>query len=139
MDSDKTHKIVADWYAAIGAGDFPAIMDPLADDVVLVLGPKPHTEIVPYLRTWVGKSGFADAVTTRDSYARVTGFDLRDLVAEGNRAVALSHTKTICLATGKEFELDVVQWMQLNDDAKIVNITAYFDPVPEIDAFTPDA
>ena len=139
MDSEQTFKILTDWYGAIAASDFPNIMDPVADDIVFVLGPKPHTEMIPYLRTWLGKEAFAEASRIRNEYSRITGFAMLDLVAQDNKGVALMHTKATCLATGKDFELDVIQWVELNDEGRIARCEAFFDPVPEINAFTPDA
>jgi ketosteroid isomerase-like protein len=80
-----------------------------------------------------------EATRIRNETSQITGFALHDVVAQGNKAVALIYSKATCVATGKEFELDVVQWLELNDDGKIAKCTAYFDPVPEMNAFTPDA
>jgi ketosteroid isomerase-like protein len=139
MDSDTTFNIVNGWYSALGRWDVDTVMNGLADDVVFVLAPKPYTKMIPYLGTWVGRDAFAEATRIRNETSQITGFALRDVVAQGNKAVALIYSKATCVATGKEFELDVVQWLELNDDGKIAKCTAYFDPVPEMNAFTPDA
>ena len=139
MDSDTTYNIVNGWYSALGRWDVDMVMNGLADDVVFVLAPKPYTKMIPYLGTWVGRDAFAEATRIRNETSQITGFALRDVVAQGNKAVALIYSKATCVATGKEFELDVVQWLELNDDGKIAKCTAYFDPVPEMNAFTPDA
>jgi ketosteroid isomerase-like protein len=138
MESEQTAKVLNDWYAAIAESDFPNIMNRVADDIVFVLGPKPHTEMIPYLRTWVGKEAFAEASRIRNEASRITGFALRDLVAQDNKGVALLYTKAICLATGKEFELKVIQWTELDENEKISKCEAIFDPTYEINAFTPD-
>ena len=139
MDSDTTFNIVNGWYSALGRWDVDTVMNGLADDVVFVLAPKPYTKMIPYLGTWVGRDAFAEATRIRNETSQITGFALRDVVAQGNKAVALIYSKATCVATGKEFELDVVQWLELNDDGKIAKCTAYFDPVPEMNAFTPGA
>jgi ketosteroid isomerase-like protein len=139
MDTDATYSVMTNWYTAMGSGDMDGVMNALAEDVLFILAPKPYTRVIPYLGTWVGKDGFAEAVKIRTDTTQITGYALRDLLAQGNRAVALIYSKATCVATGKEFELDVVHWLELNDDGKIAKCTAYFDPVPEMDAFTPDS
>lgn len=138
MNTEQTSRIVNDWYAAMGKFDWPNVMGALAEDVVFVLAPKPYTKMIPYLGTWVGRDAFAEASRIRNETSKITGFALRDVVAQGNKAVALIYSKATAVSTGKEFELDVVQWLELNDDGKIAKCTAYFDPVPEMNAFTPD-
>jgi ketosteroid isomerase-like protein len=138
-DTDTTYNIINSWFAAVGSGDTEKILNGLAEDAVVILEPKPYTKMIPYLGTWTGRDGFGQAMKIRNDTSRVTGFALRDLVAQGSKAVALIYIKSTCVATGKEFELDVVQWLELNDNGKITKCTAYFDPVPEMNAFTPDA
>ncbi len=139
MDTETTARIVNRWYQAMGSWDTETVMNTLAEDVVFILAPKPYTKMIPYLGTWVGRDAFAEASKIRNDTSHITGFALRDVVAQGNKAVALIYSKATCVATGKEFELDVVQWLELNEDGKIQKCTAYFDPVPEMNAFTPEA
>ena len=139
MDTDTTYTIINNWYKAMGSGDNEGVLNGLAEDAVFILAPKPYTKMIPYLGTWIGRDGFAQASKIRNDTSHITGFALRDLVAQGSKAVALIYSKATCVATNKEFELDVVQWLEVDDNGKIAKCTAYFDPVPEMNAFTPDA
>jgi uncharacterized protein len=138
MNTEQTFAILTDWYTAMGGFDSATVLNTLAEDVVFILAPA-YKEKVPYLDTWVGRDAFAEASRIRDETTKITGFALRDLVAQGNKAVGLIYTKSTCIATGKEFVLYVVHWLEVNDEGKITKCTAYFDPIPEINAFTPDA
>lgn len=138
MDTEQTFEILKNWYKAMGESDSATILSTLAEDVVFILAPK-YKEKIPYLGTWVGRDAFAEATRIRNEATKITGFALSDLVAQSNKGVALIYTKSTCVATGKEFALDVVHWVEVNDEGKITKCTAYFDPIPEIDAFTPDA
>jgi ketosteroid isomerase-like protein len=137
MESAKTHELIANWYGSMGKMDWDAVMDALSDDVVFTLAPKPYTKMIPYLGVWAGKAAFAEASRIRNETSNISGLDLHGVVAEGNTAVALITSKATCIATGKYFELDIVQWVEVNDQGKIVKVDAYFDPVPEMDAFQP--
>ena len=137
MDSAKTHELVANWYTAMGKLDWNTVMNTLSDDVVFNLFPKSYTKMIPYLGKWVGKAAFAEASRIRNETSKISGLDLHGVVAEGNSAVALITSKATCIATGKYFELEIVQWIAVNDGGKIVKVDAYFDPVPEMDAFQP--
>ncbi|MGH7966895.1 MAG: nuclear transport factor 2 family protein [Candidatus Binatia bacterium] len=138
MNSEQTAKIVNEWYSAMGQFDWDTVMSTLAEDVVFILAPKPYTKMIPYLGVWTGRDAFAEASRIRNETSTITGFALRDVVAQDNKAVALIYSKATCVATGKEFELDVIQWLELDDEGKITKCTAYFDPVPEMKAFTPE-
>jgi len=137
MESAKTHELVANWYSAMGRRDWDTVMNALAEDVVFDLRPKPYTKMIPYLGKWVGKAAFAQASQIRNKTSQISGLDLKGVVAEGNSAVALITSKATCIATGKYFELDIIQWIQVNEQGKIAKVDAYFDPVPEMNAFQP--
>ena len=138
MDTEQTFKILKDWYTAMGEFDLDTIMNTLAEDVVFTLAPT-YQDKIPYLGTWVGKDAFAEAIRIRTETTQITGYAMNDLLAQGNKAAAILYSKAICVATGKEFQLYVVHWLEVNDEGKITKCTAYFDPIPEINAFTPDA
>ncbi len=137
MDTEQTFEILKGWYTAMGEFDSTTIMDTLADDVVFILAPT-YKEKVPYLGTWTGKDAFTEAIRIRTETTKVTGYAMRDLLAQGNKAAAILYSKAVCIATGKEFELYVIHWLEVNDDGKITKCTAYFDPIPAINAFTPN-
>jgi len=138
LDTDRTYQIIKDWLDAMGSGDADGLMGVLADDVVWIAAPKPYLKMIPYTGVWKGPEGFAEASKRRFSITSVSRFEVRDLVAQGGKAVAWVNTLSTHNETGKDFELDVSMWLELNDDGKITKVTAIFDPVPEINAFTPD-
>jgi ketosteroid isomerase-like protein len=138
VDTETTQRTIQSWYTAMGNWDFDTVMNTLDENVVFILQPKPYAKKIPYLGIWRGREAFGEASRIRNETSQITGFGLRELVCQGNKAVALIYSKATCIATGKEFELDVVQFLELNDEGKIVKCTAIFDPVPEINAFTPD-
>lgn len=135
MTSEETHKAVVAWYEALGRWDMDAVLNGLAEDLVFEMPLTPSTKIMPYMGTWKGRQGFIDASTIRNTQTQITGFKLRDVVAEGNNAVAWIYSKATCLATKVEFELEVIQWLGLNDKGQIQTVKVVFDPVPEINAF----
>jgi ketosteroid isomerase-like protein len=137
MDSAKTHQIVADWFSAMGRFDWGPVMDTMSDDVVFTIDPQPYTKVIPYTGRWVGKGAFMEASQIRNETSQLSGLDVRGIVAEGNTAVARITSKATVIKTGVYFELDIVQWIELNDEGKIVKVDAIFDPVPEMNAFVP--
>ena len=137
MDSAKTHQIVSGWYAAMGKFQWDAVMDALSDDVLFILSPKPYTQMIPYLGRWVGKSAFMEASKIRNDTSQISGLEVKSIVAQGNTAAARIISKSTCIATKVYFELDITQWIDLNDQGKIVRVDAIFDPVPEMNAFKP--
>lgn len=138
LDSNQTNKIITDWYTAMGHFDMGGIFGPLDEKVEFVIGSDKYRPVIPYLGTWHGRDAFGEGSKARNETSQITGFELRDVVAQGNRAAAWIYSKSTCIATGKECELEIVQWIDLNDEGKITKVTAIFDPIPELEAFTPD-
>src|SRR5690242_8969875 len=115
MDSAKTHEIVANWFGAMGKFDWDTVMNTMSDDVVFTLAPKAWTKMIPYLGKWVGKQAFMQASQIRNETSDLSGLDVIGLVAEGNTAVARIISKATAKETKIYFELDIVQWITLND------------------------
>jgi ketosteroid isomerase-like protein len=137
MESAKTHEIVANWFAAMGKFDWGTVMDTMSDDVVFSIDPAPWTKVIPYTGVWKGKQAFMQASQIRNETSNLSGLDVKGIIAEGNLAVARIISKATVIKTNVYFELDIVQWIELNDEGKIIKVDAIFDPVPEMAAFQP--
>src|SRR6201999_4014133 len=117
-----TYNIIKNWLDAMGSGDADGLMGRLDDDVVWIAAPKPYLKMIPYTGVWHGPAGFAEASKLRFEATQIKGFDVRNLVAQGNQAVAWVNTLSTNNETGKDFELDVSMWLELNDDGKITKV-----------------
>ena len=137
IDSAKSKEVVLNWYQAMGRGDWDNMMGVLDENFTLSLIDKPYAKSVPYLGTWKGREGVAKFNQFRMDNAEVHGFEIKDIISEGNTVTSKLWTKLLSKPTGKEFELNLVHWIKVGDNGKIQSCETIFDPIPEIAAFDP--
>jgi ketosteroid isomerase-like protein len=137
ISSEKAKEVVGNWYAAMGRGDWDNMMGVLDENFTLSLIDKPWGKAVPYLGTWKGREGVAKFNQFRMDNAEVHGFEIKDLIAEGGTVASKLWTKLLSKKTNTEFELNLVHWIKVSDEGKILSCETIFDPVPEINAFAP--
>jgi ankyrin repeat protein len=65
-------------------------------------------------------------------------YELLEFIVEGNKACIISRTQEICKQTEQIFEIEDAQFIVLDEEGKISSWSFYFDPNPEVAAFTSD-
>ena len=87
-------KVVQDGYAAFARRDIGAILNLMADDVVWYgcYGCDPH---VPAAGVFQGKKGVADYFQRVADTSTITSFDVKDMVASGDKVMVLGHYSAI--------------------------------------------
>lgn len=134
MSTERTAQVVRRFYEAIGRGDEPAIMDCLDDDIVFELPQDEHSCIIPALGTKRGHEEVADAFRVRGETTEVLACEIRDYVAQDDRACAVVCTKARCRATGQDFEIEDMHHLTVNGAGKIARWKVYFDPNTDVAA-----
>src|SRR3954463_6310708 len=76
-------------YSSFGEGNVPAILDLVTDDIKWTC-PGP-TEILPYARVYNGKQGVADFFKLIYENKDFPGFEVKELIGDGDKVVALGH------------------------------------------------
>jgi uncharacterized protein len=61
--------------------------------------------------------------------------ELVELIVEGENAVGIVHEISVIRETGKEFEIEFVQWLKIRN-GKIVRWKSYTDPSSILSAMT---
>jgi ketosteroid isomerase-like protein len=90
MQEQQNTRVIEEAFAAFGRGDVPAILDRLDDGVIWkgVYGAGPH---VPTSGERRGKSQVADFFRQVSESIRFSRFDPQQLIAGGDKVVALGH------------------------------------------------
>jgi ketosteroid isomerase-like protein len=111
-------------YEAFGRGDIPFILDQLADDVRWEDGAADHG--VPWLKPGVGRdhvAGFFGSLRDID----FRGFDVTNVLGEGDLVLALIDLKATYNPTGRAFDgLEVHVW-RFGPDGKVVSFNHVVD------------
>ena len=138
MKSEKTAQIVKDWYGSIAQGDMEAVMDGLSEDVVFDLPQNDYNKIIPYMGTHTGREEIAESFRVRGECTEVEDYKTLEVVAQGNVAYVAIYTKAYHIRTKKEFVVEDVHRVELNEDGKVIRGKIYFDPTEEMAAFEVD-
>lgn len=138
VDTEKTERIVREFYDNIAKGDSEAIMNALAEDIVFELPQDEFNKIISYLGTKVGHEQVAEAFRIRGETTVVQAYELRRVVTQGNTACVIVYTKASHTRTNVVFEIEDSHHLTVNDKGKISHWKVYFDPNAEINAFSVD-
>lgn len=138
METDKTFKIIQEWYESIGRGDMEAVLNGLSDEIEFELPQNEHNKIIPYLGKKIGRQQVYEAFQIRAETTEVLDYEVRDLVVQESKACVVVYTKAICRRTQKVFEIEDVHRLTLGNDGKIISWKVYFDPNTEVEAFKAD-
>jgi ankyrin repeat protein len=138
MDSEQTLQIIRQWYDSIGRGDMEAVMNGLAADIVFELPQNQYNKIIPYLGTHVGREQVAEAFRIRAESNEIQGYEVREIVAQGNIAYTVVYTKARHTGTNIVYEIEDAHRLVLNQEGRISHWKVYFDPNVEVAAYKAD-
>ncbi|MFI0241389.1 ankyrin repeat domain-containing protein [Streptomyces sp. NPDC016845] len=138
MDTQRTRKVLEEWFAAIGRGDFDHVLTTLSPSIVFELPKDEWNSVIDYLGEHVGRDAVAEAFRVRGETTEVVSYELRELVAEGAVAYARVYTKAFHTRTKVPFEIEDSHRLELDDQGRIVRWKVYFDPAGEVAAFKAD-
>jgi len=121
-------------YDLFGKGDVPAILELVTDDVTWTC-PGP-TEILPYAQVYKGKEGVAEFFRLIYANKDFPGFEVKELIEEGDKVVALGHWDAKSKTTGKPYSGDwaMAFWYR---DGKLYEHKEYYDSYGEAMASKP--
>ncbi len=116
--------LVEEFYRASAERDVERVADILADDVDwLVQGP---VDVFPFLGQRRGKSAVLDGYREIARKLDVTGYEVEQLLVDGNCAAALIRLTSVVVATGKVMSVRTSQFSRFRD-GKLVQMHAVLD------------
>lgn len=99
-------------FAAFGAGDIPAILEHLAEDVVIEFyGPA----VIPYAGTYRGRAEARRFFETVLSSVRINQFEPEEFLADADKVIVTGHLNLNALSTGGTIDSDFVHVITLAD------------------------
>lgn len=115
-------------YDLFGQGNVPAILELVTDDIVWTC-PGPN-DILPYAQVYHGKKGVAEFFKLIYANKDFPGFEVKELIEEGNKVVALGHWDAKSKNTGKPYSGD---WAMVfyYKDGKLFEHKEYYDSYGE--------
>lgn len=115
-------------YNYFGEGNVPAILDLVTDDIKWTC-PGP-TEILPYAQVYNGKQGVADFFRLIYENKDFPSFEVKALIGEGDKVVALGHWDAKSKKTGNPYSGDWAMVFYFRD-GKLCEHKEYYDSYGE--------
>ncbi len=100
-DEKKNTEVVQNLFAAFGRGDIPGLLALVADDVVWFI---PGPAEVPHAGERRGHEGVLQFFQTLGGAVEFEQFEVRELVAQGDKVVALGFERGRVRASGRTFD-----------------------------------
>ena len=135
MNEQDNVQVVQKLYQALGAGDMPAVMAQLAEDMVLV-SPGP-ADLLPWAGEYRGPEALLQFVTTLGQDVELSGMELQEFIAQGDKVVALVRHTGRVRATGRSYDLEWANVITLRE-GKIAAMRFYQDSYVVVEAVRPD-
>lgn len=132
MSEQENKKIVQAVFESFGRGDISALLANVADDVVWNA---PGSSSVPHHGERRGHEGVKDFFHQLGSNITFESFELGELIAEGDKVVALGSERGRVNTTGKTFDNDwaIVYTVR---DGKVTNFFLYENTSAIAEAFS---
>ncbi|MFL6283776.1 MAG: nuclear transport factor 2 family protein [Pyrinomonadaceae bacterium] len=101
MSTEANKRVVQTVFEMFGRGDVPGLLELITDDAEWTA---PGPETVPYFGERSGREGALEFFKNLGSSVEFESFEPGDLIAEGDRVVALGHERGRVRSTGKVFD-----------------------------------
>lgn len=127
------------WVAALIRGDLETALTFLAPDVEFInYTPIPgYNDDMQWIGTYHGREAVLASLKVFARQCEVRHEKLIQLVVDGMEAMAVVHETSVSRATGREFEVEFIQWLTVRD-GHIVRWKSYTDPSSIIRALRDD-
>lgn len=133
--SEQEHiRTVKEAYSSFKNGDIESLLEALTDDVEWITPGPP--DIMPVAGKRRGRKQVAQFFTTLEELEDVQSFEVEEVLAQGDKVVAMIKYRARVKATGKPVEADLVHVFSF-DQGKVKRFREYFDTAAVLDAYQP--
>ena len=129
--NEQNKSLVNQAYSNFQSGNMPALLALMSDDVVWTL---PEMEGVPFAGKRSGKDAVGEFFSLVAASQEAVSFNPRELIADGEKVVALGSYEWKVLANGRDFKGDFAHawWIR---DGKVASFNEYTDTAVCIAAY----
>jgi hypothetical protein len=135
QDANITRTVALMWFDAVARGDGEAAAKCLAGNVEWINYTKVpgYNDIMPWIGTYHGRDAVIQSFGVFLSLVDVKQETLVRLIVDGEDAIGIVHEISTVKETGKDFEIEFVQWLTVRN-REIVRWKSYTDPSSIISA-----
>lgn len=121
--SDQNRGIVEQAYNNFKSGDIEGLLNLMSDDITWTL---PEMEGVPFAGARTGRASVAEFFQSVGASQDNVSFEPRELIAEGDRVIALGSYAWRVKASNREFSADFAHVWTIRD-GKVIDFREYMD------------
>jgi ketosteroid isomerase-like protein len=129
--SEQNKAIVQQAYNNFKTGDIEGLLNLMSDDITWAL---PEMAGVPFAGKRTGRASVAEFFASVNDSQEVITFEPRELIAEGDRVVALGSYSWRVKANGREFGCDFAHVWTIRD-GKATEFQEYMDTAAGVGAY----
>jgi len=134
MSNDNVAFVQSQIYANFETGNIPAVMEAFSPDITFTHhGPRAQ---IPFAGEWKGLEGVGTFFQTFGGSVEPVFMNVKDIVASGNKVIALINESYRVVATGKAYVTDVAHIWTVEGD-KVVQFDELYDSAAIAAAFAP--
>jgi ketosteroid isomerase-like protein len=124
-----TGSVAAAWFEALSTGDVPTVTELMAEDIEFInYTPVPgFNDDMAWIGTYHGRDAALASFGVFVGECEVLDERLVQLVVDGENAMGVVAERSQVRATGREFEIEFVQWLTVRD-GRVVRWKSYTDP-----------
>lgn len=131
MSEQSNVEVVQGVFAAFGRADIPAVLSLLAEDVVWTF---PGPAAIPFAGERHGHAGATEFFMTLGGAVEFDQFEVRELVAQGDKVVALGFERGRVRASGRSFDNHWALVFTVRDGL-VTNFRSYEDTAALVEVF----
>ncbi|MFC5550020.1 nuclear transport factor 2 family protein [Massilia aerilata] len=126
MNTEQNKQLVLEGYRKFQSGDIAGLLERFRDDAVWT---SPDSEFIPFAGHFHGKQGIAQFFAKLNANVQATSFSVKELIAEGDKVVAIGDSSWHGHLTGRDYDLPWVHVFTLRD-GMVERVDAYYDTAP---------
>jgi ketosteroid isomerase-like protein len=126
MNIQENKQLVLEGYRKFQSGDIAGLLERFRDDAVWA---SPDSELLPFSGHFHGKQGIGQFFAKLDATVQATSFAIKDLIAEGDKVVAIGEGAWRNRLSGRDYDMPWVHVFTLRD-GMVMRVDSYYDTAP---------
>jgi ketosteroid isomerase-like protein len=123
MDTQQNKQSVQEAYQLFQSGDIRSLLERIHDDAEWI---SPESDFMPFAGAFRGKQGIGEFFAKLDANMQALRFEPLDLIAEGDKVVAIGRATWLAKPTGQQFDTPWVHIFTMRD-GKVARFEAFAD------------
>jgi ketosteroid isomerase-like protein len=132
MNEQRNTQTVQEGYSLFNKGDIPNLLRLFTDDIEIIIPGTP--DVIPYAGVYRGQEQVTTFFTKLHQAVQYERFEAQELIAQGNKVVALGYSKGQIRSNGQIIEEEWAHVFELQGE-KVSRLQVFTDTAAVVQAF----